>query len=110
MDQAELYEVFIQWGAYAELRERFGGDPRTSDPYDLIGNVAGMGHDRAAAAIFAAGCTVDLEDAEHVLEELLQLARTGRRPRYGNEIRPDFIVELVDELASNPRHHEGAGS
>lgn len=106
ISDAELYEVFVLWGAYAELHERLGGDPRTSDPYDLIGKVAGYGQDRAAAAIFAGGCTTDLGDAEHVLDELLELAAAGRRPRYGNEIRPDFIVALSTNVSPN----EGAGS
>jgi hypothetical protein len=108
MHSDELYEVFVLWGAYGELHERLGGDPRHSDPRDLIGKVAAFGHQRAAAAIFAGGMTTDLAEAEHVLGELLELAVDGRRPRYGNEIRPEFLDELVAELATNARSERGA--
>lgn len=104
METTELYEVFVQWGAYSELHERLGGDARTSDPRDLIGKVAAYGHGRAAAAIYAGGMTADLADAEHVLGELLELAADGRRPRYGNEIRPAFSHELIQAL--QPDTHE----
>lgn len=94
-----FYEVFVQWGAYGELWSRLSGDDaRTADPRDLIGKVAAYGYDRAAAAIFAAGITADLGDAEHVLSELLDLAAAGRRPRYGREIHPSFGDLLTSGL------------
>jgi len=104
---AELYEVFVQWAAYQELHEVLGGDPRTSDPRDLIGKVAAYGHDRAAAAIVDSYLLVDIDDAELVLGELLDLAATGRRPRYGRELGTDFCIRLSRELCT-PQDHEGA--
>jgi hypothetical protein len=95
LDPRDVYEVFVQWPAYMELHDRLGGDPRETDPRDLIGRVAAYGHDRAAATIFAGGVTADLDDAAHVLDELLELAHDGRRPRYGREMHPDFATELV---------------
>ncbi|MDP2712331.1 MAG: hypothetical protein Q8O56_14025 [Solirubrobacteraceae bacterium] len=100
-----IYEVFVQWAAYGELCERLGDqDARTSDPRDLIGKVAAYGHGRAAAAIFAAGVTADYADAQHVLKELLDLAAHGRRPRYGNEVDPDFYAQLT---GAHPPHEPG---
>lgn len=110
MQPHEVYEALVLWRAYQELHKRLGGDPRTSDPRDLIGKVAAYGHDRAAAAIFDSASTTSLADADHVLRELLELASTGRRPRYGNEIRPNFLDELVADLATNASSTEGAGS
>ncbi len=98
MRPSELYEVFVLWAAYSELHERFADDARTADPRDLIGRVAAYGHERAAAAIFVAGVTTDLDDARHVLHELLELAADNRRPRYGIEVEPDFHAQLTQVL------------
>ncbi len=92
--ECDLYEVFVLWAAYQVLHEHLGGDPRTSDPRDLIGRVAAWGHDRAAAALFAGATALDLDDAAHVLDELLELAAAGRRPRYGREFGPAFCDAL----------------
>ncbi len=37
---------------------------------------------------------IDLDDAAHVLDELLELAAAGRRPRYGREFGPAFCDAL----------------
>lgn len=110
MTRDELYEVLVLWGAYQDLHERLGGDPRYADPRDLIGKVAAFGRARAAAAIFASAATADLADAEHVLEELLELAAAGRRPRYGAELGADFIAELLGTSPSGITNPEGASS
>lgn len=103
MSDDDLYEALILFRAYQGLQERLGAaDARDSDPADLIGKVAGYGHARAAAAIFADGYAPDLADAEHILGELLAYAGAGRRPRYGREIHPDFVRLVV------LHHHEGA--
>lgn len=110
MTREELYEVLVLWGAYQDLHERLGGDPRTADPRDLIGKVAAFGRARAASAIFASACTTDLADAEHVLDELLELAARRRRPRYGAELGPDFLAELLGTTPSTASNSEGASS
>lgn len=106
MRAADLYEVFVLWSAYNELHERVGGNARTSDPRDLVGKVAAYGHERAAAAICAEGIAIDFQEGQLVLAELLALAANGRRPRYGNEITPDFHTQLTQAL--QPDNPEGA--
>lgn len=104
----EIYEAFVQWRAYAELHELVcGGDARTSDPGELVAGVEHFGHERAAAAIFAGGVIPCLDDACHILDELLALAADGRRPRYGREIHPDFYAQLTEGLTAS-QDHEGA--
>ncbi len=110
MTGEELYEALVQWPAYQELHDRLSGDehdPRTSDPGDLVGCIARYGQLRAAAAIYATYITADLDDAEHVVAELLELAAAGRRPRYGREITPDFYAQLQRAL-NDPSHSGGA--
>lgn len=104
----EIYEAFVQWHAYAELHELVcGGDARTADPRGLVAGVEQLGHEQAAAAIFAGGVIPCLDDGRHVLDELLELAAAGRRPRYGREIHPDFYAQLTGGLNAS-RDHEGA--
>lgn len=105
----EIYEAFVQWHAYAELYERLcEGDPRTGDPRELANEILAVGHDRAAATIFAGGVIPCLEEARLVLDELLELTTNGRRPRYGREIYPDFYAQLTEGLLAP--EHEGATS
>lgn len=106
-----LYEVLVLWRAYQCVYERFTGcDARTGSPGELVGAVARHGHARAAAGLFADAHTDNLADGADLLDELLELARAGRRPRYARELGDAFCAELLGNLTTNASSPEGASS
>lgn len=92
-----IYEALVQWRAYTTLHEHLlTTDPRTADPRDLIGPLCSYGHERAACLLFAHHAGNCLGESYALVSELLDMARDGRRPRFGRELglrAEDFGVQ-----------------
>lgn len=56
-------------------------DPRTADPQSLYGAARAADHDRLVALLYGNQIGDSLDQAAAVLEEVLAMAREGRRPR-----------------------------
>jgi hypothetical protein len=82
-----LREMFSLWGVWQELVSFLSTDrARACDPHTLFGIACSIEPDRLAALIYGHGIGQDLDEATELLEEVLDMAREGRRPRCGVEL------------------------
>ncbi len=106
MTDSEIYEALVLWPAYAELCERLGRDPHTSDPCGLSGKVAAYGHGRCVAVIFAGTPAVAFHVAFGVLGERWPTAavRSGDRARVLCRARWGAARTMSGQLIAFPAH------
>lgn len=77
----------MRWPAYHELVTHASSSPALElDPRDFSGLVAAMGHERAAALLFAHRLAGSMDDGVRLVESLVADASQGRRPRCGLEV------------------------
>lgn len=88
MTAADLvHEWLVLWPAWQSIASYVSrDDPRTADPCSVFGAACAVDHDRLAARLYGEHLGDSLEDAASILDELLEMARAGRRPRYGAEL------------------------
>lgn len=80
-------EFIWLWPAWTIVVEHVTrSDPRTVEPQSVFGAACAVDRDRLAALLYGHHIGDSLEDAQSVLEELLVMARDGKRPRYGAEL------------------------
>jgi hypothetical protein len=82
-----IYEAFVlypAWGTLVEYVSRSA--PREACPQSIYGSLAAGDRDRLAALLYAHHNVDSLDEADMVLEDLMVMAREGRRPRYAREM------------------------
>jgi hypothetical protein len=80
----ELLELWPAWESLTDFLSRSG--PGDADPHAIYEAACDVDHDRLVALLYAHHVGDTMADAEQVLDELLDMAREGRRPRNGREI------------------------
>jgi len=89
-------EMLTQWPAWERVVGQVSREhPAVADPQAIYGAAVAVGRERLSALLFAHQCGDTLAESEQILEELLDLAEVGLRPRTGTELglRPEMFGE-----------------
>jgi hypothetical protein len=81
-----IYEAFVlypAWGTLVGYVSR--AQPGDACPHSIYGSLAAADHDRLAALLYAHQAADSIDEADMVLEDLMAMAREGKRPRYARE-------------------------
>jgi hypothetical protein len=99
---AALHEMFVLWPAWSSLVEYVSCQhPRDADPQSVYGAAMACDHDRLAALLYAHQIGDTLQEATDVLDDLLLMAQSGVRPRFGRE------MGLTRETFGSPDYFPG---
>jgi hypothetical protein len=85
--QAALHEMLVLWPAWDTLVHHVSTDhPRDACPQSVYGAAMACEHDRLAALLYGSQVGDTLQEATDVLDDLLLMAQSGVRPRFGAEM------------------------
>jgi hypothetical protein len=80
-------ELLVLWPAWAEIVKYVTRDePHAADPQSVFSSACAAERDRLAARLYGFYVGDTLAEAERILDEVLELAKAGRRPRSGTEM------------------------
>lgn len=88
MSRTAIYrETLMLWPAWEILAAQFGTKhPAVADPHEIFECACAAGHDRLVALIYGHGIGETALESEDVVDEVLAMARDGRRPRDGSAL------------------------
>jgi hypothetical protein len=85
--RAALRECFVYWPAWDVLVQHVSSShPRDADPHSVYGAALACDHGRLAALLYGNQVGDTLREATDVLDDLLLMAQSGVRPRFGAEM------------------------
>jgi hypothetical protein len=103
--QTALREMLVYWPAWDVLVQYVSSShPRDADPQSVYGAALACEQDRLAALLYGNQVGATLTEAADVLDDLLLMAQSGVRPRFGREL--GLGPEVFGLSSSNPT--EGA--